>query len=327
MLNKRILGRSGLKVSELALGGLFISSHGTDRVSAAAIIKRAWELGINYIDTAPGYMDSEAVLGEALNKIDAEFIISTKLGYKPEPFDPQNREFLQKAFKQSLTNLKREKVDILMIHEPDRYDDPNFMDWWSDKENYQGPIMEVLAEAREKGKVDYIGLGGTTAYEMANVMDSGNFDMVLTAFQYNLLWREAEQAILPVAIKHQMGIICGSPLHQGNLAGIYMDDVVNKPATWLSPPRRKQFRRLYEFVKDLNIGLPELCIRFLLSNPDVATVLSGVKNIEELESNVAAAEKGPLTEEVIAEINDIAAMVPFKPYLEPLALPFKSSQR
>ncbi|MCF6175034.1 MAG: aldo/keto reductase [Victivallaceae bacterium] len=322
MLNKRTLGRTGLQVSELALGGLFISSHGTDRASATEVIKRAWELGINYIDTAPGYLDSEEVLGEALAKIDADFIISTKFGYKPEPFEPQNKAFLQNALTQSLNNLKRDKVDILMIHEPDRHDDPDFMDWWTDKENYDGPIMEVLAEAKAQGKCGFTGLGGTTAYEMANVMNAGNFDVILTAFQYNALWREAEHEILPAAARHNMGIVCGSPLHQGNLATQYVDDVINKPAKWLSSPRRKQFTRLYELVNDLKVGMPELCLRFILSNPDVSTVLSGVKSIAELESNVAAAEKGPLSAEIITEINEIAAMVPFKPYLEPLALPF-----
>jgi aryl-alcohol dehydrogenase-like predicted oxidoreductase len=324
MLNKRTLGRTGLQVSELALGGLFISSHGTDRASAAEVIKRAWELGINYIDTAPGYLDSEEVLGEALSKIDADFIISTKCGYKPEPFEPQNKAFLHNALTQSLKNLKRDKVDILMIHEPDRHDDPNFMDWWTDKENYTGPVTEVLAEAKEQGKCGFTGLGGTTAYEMANVMNSGNFDVVLTAFQYNALWREAEIEVLPAAARHNMGIVCGSPLHQGNLATQYVDDVINKPAKWLSSPRRKQFTRLYELVNDLKIGMPELCLRFILSNSEVSTVLSGVKSIAELESNVAAAEKGPLSAEIITEINEIAAMVPFKPYLEPLALPFSS---
>lgn len=324
MLKKRILGRTGLEVSELSLGGLFISSHGADRATADEVIRRAWELGINYIDTAPGYLDSESVLGETLSKFDCDFIISTKIGYKPEPFEPQNKEFLKKAAEQSLKNLKRDSVDIFMIHEPDRYEDPKFFDWWTDKEEFNGLVIEVLEELREEGKTKFLGLGGTTAYEMPLIMNTGRFDAVLTAFQYNLLWREAEHAALPSAKANHMGVICGSPLHQGSLAKIYENDVLKNPPNWLNPPRRKQFTRLYSLVKDLGIELPELCIRFILSNPDVSSVLTGVRCIEELENNVAAAEKGALSGEILREIDGIASMVPFRPYLEPLALPFNS---
>ena len=320
MLKKRKLGRTGLEVSELALGGLFISSYGTDRASADAVIRRAWELGINYIDTAPGYMDSESVLGETLSKLDADFIISTKLGYKPEPFKPQDADFLRNAVNTGLSNLKRKSVDILMIHEPDR---PDSMDWWTDKENYNGPVMDVLQEARDQGKAGFIGLGGTTAYEMAHIVNTGKFDVLLTAFHYSLLWREAEHAVLPAARANGMGIVCGSPMQQGALAKMYEQDV-NLPARWLSLPRQKQFKRLYGFVKDSGIDLPELALRFILSNPDVSTVLTGVKSIGELENNVAVAEKGPLPSNVLEELKDIADMVPFRPYQEPLGLPFKA---
>ncbi len=323
MLKKRRLGRTELEVSELSLGGLFISSYGANRDTADRIIRRAWELGINYIDTAPGYLDSESVLGETLAKFDADFIISTKIGYKPEPFEARNKEFLQNALKRSFKNLKRDFVDILMIHEPDRHDDENLMDWWADKEKYEGPVMDVIRQARDEGKTKFLGLGGTTAYEMPHVINTGNFDVVLSAFQYNLLWREAEQAVLPAAVANDMGLICGSPLYQGTLAKIYENDVIKNPPNWLSPPRRRQFIRLYALVGDLKMTMPELATRFLLSNPQISTVLSGVSTVAELESNVESALKGPLAEDILAEINDIAAMVPFRPYLEPLALPFK----
>jgi aryl-alcohol dehydrogenase-like predicted oxidoreductase len=324
MLKKRIMGQTGLEVSELSLGGLFISSYASDRATAADVIQRAWELGVNYIDTAPGYLDSESALGEGLAKFDNDFIISTKIGYNPEPFEAQNKDFLRRAAETSLKNLRRDSVDILMIHEPDRYEDPKFFDWWTDKDNFDGPVMEVLKEFQEEGKTKFLGLGGTTAYELPLIMDTGKFDVVLNAFQYNLLWREAEEKVIPTARARNMGLVCGSPLHQGALATVYENDVLINPPRWLNPPRRKQFARLYGFLKDIKIGLPELCIRFLLSNPNVSSVLTGVRCIEELESNVAAAEKGVLPEDLLKEIDNIAAMVPFRPYLEPLAPPFKS---
>jgi aryl-alcohol dehydrogenase-like predicted oxidoreductase len=324
MLKKRILGRTGLEVSELSLGGLFISSHGSERAAAIDVIKRAQELGINYIDTAPGYLDSEEVLGEALSKMDEDFIISTKFGYKPEPFNVKSADFLRGALAQSMKNLRRDSVDILMIHEPDRWQDSNFWPWWDDTENYTGPVMDVLAEAKDKGVAKFTGLGGTTADEMPLVMDTGNFDVVLTAFNYNLLWRDAEKGILQTAQKHEMGIVCGSPVQQGVLAKIYQNDVVDNPIPELDSRRRKQFVELYELVNDTGITMPELCIRFLLSDPRVSTVLTGVRNIEELESNVESACKGALPQEIIDRLLAIYQILPDKPEGEPLALPLKN---
>ena len=106
-MKKRTLGRTELEVSELGLGGLFISSYGSEFRQAKQVIKRALELGVTYIDTAPGYMDSEEVLGKALKYIDAPYILSTKLGYKPEPFKPCDKGFLYQAFEESLKRLNR----------------------------------------------------------------------------------------------------------------------------------------------------------------------------------------------------------------------------
>jgi aryl-alcohol dehydrogenase-like predicted oxidoreductase len=91
----------------------------------------------------------------------------------------------------------------------------------------------VLEELKQQGLVRFTGLGGTTAYEMARLIRTGKFDVVLTAFNYSLLWREAEREVLPAAIEHDMGIVIGSPLQQGSLARRY-DDEVRSGAPWLS---------------------------------------------------------------------------------------------
>ncbi|MBN1401108.1 MAG: aldo/keto reductase [Anaerolineae bacterium] len=318
MLRKRALGKTGLEVTELALGGLFISSFGAEYEEARRAIHRAVELGINYIDTAPGYHDSEAVLGRALEDVDAPLILSTKLGGRPQPFEPQNRAALLASVEESLRLLKRDVIDILMIHEPDR---PGQYDWWSDKEHFYGPVMEVLDELRRDGVVRFIGLGGTTAYELAHIIRTGRFDVVLTAFNYSLLWREAEIEVLPAAIEQGMGIVIGSPLQQGALARVYAEQV-RSGARWLSSPRRKQYQALYAFVAELGLPLAEVALRFVLSNPHISCTLSGARSQWEVEQNVAAAEKGPLPDEVLARLDEIAAMVPFRPFEEPFGLPF-----
>lgn len=322
-MKTRKLGKTGLEVSELALGGLFVSSVGGEYEQGKRAIHRALELGVNYIDTAPGYANSEEVIGKALQGIDTPLVMSTKLGGRPKPFKPQDVDCLMQSVEESLRLLGRDVIDILMIHEPDR---PGQYDWWPDLTTYVGaPVMDVLHDLKRQGIVKYIGLGGTTAYEIVPILETGWFDVVLTAFNYSLLWREAEIAVLPTAKKLGMGVIIGSPLQQGALACKYIE--VETGARWLSPPRQKQFQALYAFADELGITLPELALRFVLSNPDVSCTLMGARSAEEVEQNVASVEKGALPGDVLDRLDDIAAMVPFRPFEELFGLPFGRNYR
>ncbi|MBM4459332.1 MAG: aldo/keto reductase, partial [Chloroflexi bacterium] len=150
-MKTRTLGRTGLAVSELALGGLFLASWFATPEQSAATVRRAVELGVNYIDTAPGYGNSEEALGHALRALGdaaAPLILSTKLGGRPQPFNPQDKASLRASVEESLRLLGRDQVDLLMIHEPDR---PGQYDWWSDWENFTGPALEVLDELKQAG--------------------------------------------------------------------------------------------------------------------------------------------------------------------------------
>jgi aryl-alcohol dehydrogenase-like predicted oxidoreductase len=314
----RTLGKTGLKVSELGMGGLFVSSYGAERSEACRAVRRALELGVNYVDTAPGYRDSEEVLGLALEGVEQPYILSTKLGGRPQPFDAQDKDTLRRSVAESLRLLRRDSVDILMIHEPDR---PGQYDWFPDWENFHGPVCDLLAELKQEGIVRFTGLGGTTAYTLAHIIATGGYDVVLTAFNYSLLWQEATIAVLPEAVKQGMGIIIGSPLQQGALARCYTEEV-ERGARWLSPPRREQFKRLYALVNDLGVTLPELALRFVISNSAISTALMGARSVTEVEQNVRSVEKGPLPQDVLDAIQEIADTVPFRPFEEPFGLPF-----
>jgi aryl-alcohol dehydrogenase-like predicted oxidoreductase len=245
-------------------------------------------------------------------------ILSTKLGGRPRPFDPKDREGLLRSVEESLRLLGRDVIDILMIHEPDR---PGQYDWWTDRERFTGPVTDVLDELRERGTVRFTGRGGTTAHELARIAGTGRFDVLLTAFNYSLLWREAEHEVLPTAKELGLGLIAGSPLQQGALARRY-DEEVRCGAPWLSLPRRRQFQALYGLLDETGIELPELALRFVLSNPAVQCALTGARSEREVEANVAAAERGRLPEDVLARLDEIASMVPFRPMEEPFVLPF-----
>ncbi len=319
-MRQKTLGRTGLSVSEVGLGGLFVSKVGGEFEGAKAAVQRALACGINYIDTAPTYANSEEVLGQILKDVKQPLIVSTKLGGRPQPFDPRNRDALLLSFEESLRLLGRKHIDVLMVHEPDRVGQYN---WWTDLDHFTGPVLDFLAELKKSRLISHIGIGGTTAYELPRLIETGKFDVVLTAFNYSLLWREAEHEVLPLARKHNMGIVIGSPLQQGALARRY-DTEVNDGAPWLSLPRRKQFKALYAFLDEIKIPLPELALRFIISNPDISCVLTGSRSATEVDANVAAIEKGPLPADILKKLDSIAALVPFRPFEEPFGLPFHS---
>ena len=316
-MKQRTLGKTGIRVSQLAVGGLFTSSLGPGVEESRRVVRRAVELGINYIDTAPSYANSEEVLGAVLADIDAPLVISTKLGGRPQPFDPQNGAQLSLSIEESLRLLRRDVIDVLFIHEPDR---PLLYNWWSDPEEVYGPVIDVLEDFKRRGLVRFTGLGGTTMTEMAHLIRSDRFDVVLTAFNYSALFREAEREVLPAAIERSMGIVLGSTLQQGAFGRRYDDVVRSKPA-WLSQARQQQFLAFYELLDELDLPIVELCLRFVLSNPTVGSVLIGAKTAEQVEEAVAVADKGPLPPDVLARLDAIAAMVPFRPFEEPMILP------
>ncbi len=310
------LGKTGLEVSRLAMGGLFVASFAAAEEQAVKAVRLALELGVNYIDTAPGYHNSEEVLGKALKGVRRPFVLSTKFGGKPEPFDPRDKGCLLASFEQSLKLLGRDYIDILMVHEPDR---PRKYDWWTDWQDINGPVLEVLDDLRRQGLVKCIGLGGTTTAEMAHLIRSGKFDVVLTAFNYSLLWREAALEVIPAAKARGMGIIAGSPLQQGALARKF-EGAVADSTYWLSKPRREQFKKLYALADECGLSIPELALRFVISNPDIHCALMGARSPEEVEQNVRTVEKGPLPKALLGKLDEIAAMVPFRPFNEPFGM-------
>ena len=317
-MEKRTLGRTGLEVSVLGMGGLYVSRAGArERDEGCRAVHRALELGVNYVDTAPSYRDSEEVLGIALEDVAQPYFLATKLGGRPQPFNPQDKDLLRQSVDESLRLLKRDYIDVLLVHEPDR---PGQYDWWTDYDNFHGPVCDLLEELKAEKIIRFTGLGGTTAYQLPLIMATGNYDVVLTAFNYSLLWREATISIFPEAKRGDMGVVIGSPLQQGALSQRYPE--IETGAPWLSPPRQKQYQRLYRFLEEVELSLPEAALRMMVATPEISTVLMGARSVEEVEQNVHSVEAGPLPSDILAELQEIADMVPFRPNEEPFGLPF-----
>ncbi|MDR1511153.1 MAG: aldo/keto reductase [Synergistaceae bacterium] len=313
------LGKTDLEVTKLSLGGLFISDLTGDFEKSKIAAHCALDTGVRLIDTAPSYFNSETVLGNILKSYEGKNkpLISTKLGMS-EPWNPKSKADIYASVKSSMGKLGVDCIDILFIHEPERRLQ---MDWWDDETAYDGPVMECLSEMKQKGMIRYTGVAGTCTHELAKIMDTGKFDCVLTAFNFSLLWREAEYEILPVAKKHNMGVICGSPLQQGALA-VRRDEIIESGAPWISKPRKEQFKALYRLLDDTGINIVEMSMRFVISNPIVHCVLTGSRSKEEFIDNWNVVEKGPLPEDILKRLDEIRDMVPFRPTNELFLLPW-----
>ena len=313
---RRTLGKTDITVGVLGFGGLFASRLGPGFDDSRAAVRRAVDLDVNYFDTAPAYADSEVVLGRILRDVRGPLIVSTKLGGRPLPFNAHDKAALIRSAEESLRALGREVIDILFIHEPDR---PGQYDWWPDAARAAGPVVEALEDLRRRGIIRYTGLAGTTVTELAHFVQVGQFDVVLTAFNYSPLFREAGREVLPAAREKQMGIVLGSVLHQGALGRRY-DDVIRRKPAWLSAARREQLLAFYVLLDELAMSIVELSLRFALGVPD-AVVLIGPKSARHVEEAVAAVEKGPLPADLVGRLDRLAAMLPCRPFEEPMILP------
>lgn len=316
-MQTRRFGRTDLNVSVLSIGGLYTSSLAGGESETRRIMRRAMDLGINAIDTAPAYADSELTVGQAISGTDAPLIITTKLGGRPQPFDPQNINALRASVDESLRLLGRDHIDILMVHEPDR---PQQYPWWTSYDPLDGPALQLMDELKAAGKIRFTGLAGTTVTELSSLVRSDRFDVVLTAFNYNALFREAKHSVIADAKQHDMGIVLGSTLGQGFLTRRADEEVAAKPI-WLATARQQQMQAYYKLLDESGLSAVELCLRFVISDPDISTIPVGCKTVEHLEASVAAVERGALSDDVLSRLDEIAAMVPTRPYEEPMILP------
>ncbi len=313
-MKKRILGRTGIEVGELSLGAAFVTRGEDGFEGTLPVVSRALELGINLADTSADYGNSEEALGWALEQIDRPCIVSTKLGPPPgwSDFQPKDKDQLRRVVDLCLKNLRRDMIDILMVHEPDR---PGQFDWYEDDISFHGPVVELLQQLKDEGVIGHTGIGGTGVYELARLCDTGWYDVVLTAFNSSPLWRDALTHVIPAASRHNMGVFLASTTQQGWLVKKY--DEVYDGARWLSPQRRAQLQALYDLVDDVGIDLPVLCLRWALGVEGVSTVLTGPRNVAQLEQNFSAVEQGPLPDDIAHRLDDIYQMLPHRPFEEP----------
>ncbi len=269
----RRLGRTDLKVTCLGMGGAGIGRGGVTDDEAVAAVRRAIELGINYLDTAPLYGESERRVGLALADGWREKIfLATKTGTHPEWRGDYSGSGTRRSVENSLRLLGTDYLDVCLVHDPE------------DMEPVvaKGGAFDELQRMREEGIVKFIGLG-VREHEFHQIaIETGVVDVILTYLDYTLLSQTADEWLLPLAVENDIGVINGSPIAMGLLSG-------EEPDISVRPPEGRKAHRLWRWTIENEVNLLNLAIQFCFRQPRIAMNLTGAKNVTEVEQCVAAA--------------------------------------
>ena len=311
----RKLGKTGLKVSSIGMGGIgAMGKYGpVSPEEFADTMARASQLGLNFLDTAPGYGDSEAVFGRYLNDHRRDWTVCTKIGTCGDTIATR---FVVEQCDQSLASLRVDHLDLLLIHSIDQYGDGE----GALARVRETGMLDAMKGLQREGKVRFIGVSGQLS-ALVPAVASGEFDVALTYNSFNLLIREAEEALLPLAAELGVGVALGGAFYQGLLTGIE-DRLEPEKGRWFEKEDPglhqtdmllKRVRALRDMVEGDARALRRLALRFAISDPRISVVVSGMSRPEEVEENAAAVEAGPLSETERTQIDEVLATVPGQP--------------
>ena len=318
----RQLGSSDLQISEISLGSWLTYGVGVEDSGARACLDRAFELGINFIDTANVYGKgaAESFLGNALTGRDrSSYILATKLYFPMTETDrglsaPQ----IHKQIDASLRRLKTDYVDLYQCH---RYDVHTPLE----------ETMYALSEVVHLGKARYIGFSEWTTDQIAAALAiSGVEKFVSSQPQYSMLWRSPEDDVFPLSATSGIGQIVWSPLAQGVLTGKYLPGQPPPADSRAASPEMNGFwgddlrseatlakiQDLRPIAARLDITMAQMALAWVLRLPEVSSAIVGASRPQQVDDNVAASDV-ILPQDALDDIDRV---------LGPLLATFKGTQ-
>ncbi len=312
----RRLGRTGLKISEIAYGNWITHGSQVEEDAARACVAAALDEGITTFDTADVYAGTRAedVLGRALDGLRRESVeISTKV-YWPTGSGQNDRGLSRKHILESVHgSLRRLRTDHIDLYQAHRYD-------------HETPLEETLRAFEDlvrQGKVLYIGVSEWRAEEISQALriaDQMGFDRIVSNQpQYNMLWRVIEAEIVPLCEKEGIGQIVWSPIAQGVLTGKYLPGAAPPAGSRATDPGGSGFighlltadllarvQQLRPVAAEVGLSLAQLAVAWVLQNPNVSAAIIGATRPEQVRENVKAAGVR-LDDSVMRNIDELLA--------------------
>jgi len=289
----RQLGSSDLEVSEISLGSWLTYGGGVGAAEAEACVEKAFEVGINFIDTANVYARgaAEEFLGEVLSPRPRDsYVLATKLFFPMSETDKGlSREQVFKQIDASLARLRTDYVDLYQCH---RYD-------------FDTPLeetMQALTEVVRQGKARYLGFSEWPPDRVRAALElPGVEKFVSSQPQYSMLWRDPERELIPLCREHGISQIVWSPLAQGVLTGKYKPGerpaegtrAASEEMGWAMDRFRddevlEAVQRLRPIADGLGITMSQLALAWVLREPNVASAIVGASRPAQVEENAAA---------------------------------------
>ncbi|MCY0859591.1 MAG: aldo/keto reductase [Sulfolobaceae archaeon] len=301
-MNYRRIKNTTLLISEIGIGvwSLITDEWGGNPSLAEDILRNAYEMGINFFDTADyyGFGKGEEVIGKALSSVRDKIVILTKVGYDFYNDRPPKQRFevdyLEKAVKLSLQRLNTDYVDILMLHNPK-------MNVIRDKK-----ILEFMLSLKKDGIARMIGvaLGPTLGWGEEGI-EAINMGYESLEYIYNIIERYPGEDFLRYDIGHFVRVPHASDALNEDKWPVYIDNKLHrkfKNIDWIKKAIERS-QGLLELAKSKGFKLSQLAVSYILANPKVTSVLPNIISVEELKEYIEASEKLRLSEGDISYIN------------------------
>lgn len=282
-MEKRPLGRTGLEVTVLGFGGSEIGYERADLKTVERVLGGALDAGLNCIDTAECYLESEELIGRAVADRRESYYLFTKCGHASGFDEPDwDASLLAKSIDRSLQRLRTDHLDLLQLHSCSR------------EVLKSGEVIEVLQRARDEGKTRFIGYSGDSV-DALYAVECGAFDTLQTSI--NIADQEALELTLPRARERGMGIIAKRPI-----ANAVWKNRTKPASDYVLPYWERLGKLQYDFLGGNLRDAISRALRFTLSIEGVSTAIVGTTKPERWRENAELLQAGPLSKEEFAAI-------------------------
>jgi aryl-alcohol dehydrogenase-like predicted oxidoreductase len=311
-MNYRLLGKTGLSVSEIGYGAWGIGKSmwiGASDEESMRALHRAIDLGVNFIDTALGYGEghSERLVGRLIKERSETIYVATKIPPKnhrwPAPAGVPAAEAFPAAHviactEASLSHLGVETIDVQQFHV------------WSDEWVGQGDWLEAIQKLKDQGQIRFFGvsINDHQPQNAIRLIETGAVDTVQVI--YNIFDQSPEDELLPACERHRIGVIVRVALDEGALTGKITPETTFEEGDFRNryfrgDRKRQVYERVQSIASDLGISLEqvaEVALRYVLSHPAVSTVIPGMRSVRNVERNCAVGDGRGLPKEQVEKL-------------------------